>query len=716
MARRKRQIAINRTERRRPRSGSRQGDRQERSAGRRRLEAGVPRFAARDWLLSAALVAAVFLAYQPVWYAGYIWDDDLHLVDNPVLKPGGWLATWVPGSYVNYWPVTFTAYRLQYAVWGLNAAGFHLVNLAVHAGAALLVWRVLVRLRVPGAIFAAALFALHPVNVESAAWIAQLKNTLSLLLTLLSMLWYLSYEQQGGRWRYLLSLAIFLLATLSKGMTLTLPIVLLACAWWQRNRITRRDLLRVVPFLLIGMLMTAVEIWLQQQSAQVMGVVVRSDRLLSRAAVAGCAVWFYFGKLVWPVNLLFVYPRWQIDPRNLLSYVPGLLLVLLLALAWRRRHTWGRPVVMLLVCYVGLLGPTLGFVNVYFMRFSLVADHWQYAAMIVPCAVFAGAAAALSSRRRWSRLLAPVLGLGLLAALAALTFYQSRIYANVETLYRAVIAGNPDCWLAHGNLGEFLAGQGRTEEAIACYQKALEIYPDCVESRNNLGFAYARLGRFDEAIPEYRAALMLKPHESGKIHNNLGAALVARRRFDEAIAEFGAALETEPDRAEAHINLGDALASQGRLDEAVAHFQRAVQIQPELAAARQRLDLAISQRDRLFETLADWRASLRAYPDDVPYLNNIAWRLATDPNASIRNGREAVELAQRAVRLSGGRQPAVLSTLAAAYAEAGRFSEAVETAKKVIELAAQQNNRELAESNRARISLYRARTPFRQRS
>jgi protein O-mannosyl-transferase len=746
------------------------------------LEPGIPPIGVVGWLFAAALVIAVFLAYQPAWNAGFIWDDDLHLLNNPVLQPGGWLTTWDPRSYVNYWPVTWSAYRLQYELWGLNPSGFHLVNLAMHACAALLAWRVLASLRVPGAMLAAALFALHPVNVESGAWITQLKNTLSLSLTLLSVLWYLRYEQRGSRWRYALSLGIFILATLAKGMTLTLPFVLLACAWWQRNRITRRDVLRVLPYLLIGMLMAALEVWLQHRSAQATGAVVRTDSLPSRAAVAGCAVWFYFGKLIWPTNLLFVYPRWHISEWNLLAYLPGVLLVVMLVLAWRRRHTWGRPVVMLLICYVGLLGPALGFVNIYFMRYSLVADHWQYAAMIVPCAMFAGGVAVLCRRWPWTQPTALLLGLVLLAVLAALTFQQCRVYANLETLYKDVIAGNPDCWLAHGNLGEHYSNIGRTADAIACYKEALRIYPDCIESRNNLGFAYAHLGRFEEAITEYRCALKVKP-DHAQIHKNLADALLALRRFDEAIAEYRTALEidrnwvdarnalgnalasqrrfdeaiaeyrrlletnpgatavrfnlatalmagqrfneaireynavlqNEPRFPEAHNRLGKLLFDQDRLDEAIDHFQAAVQLNPELPGARQNLAVVVAQRDRLLAALNEARQALDAEPENVVRLNNVAWMLATSPSASLRNGAAAVDLAQRAVQLSGGQQPKALGTLAAAYAEAGLFSKARQTARDALKLAEQQKNAKLADTLKARLRLYDAGLPFRQR-
>ena len=359
-----------------------------------------------------------------------------------MLRPGGLLRTWVPGTYINYWPLTFTAYWVEYQLWGLAPLGFHLVNIALHALSAILVWRVLALLRVPGGLLAAALFALHPVNVESVAWIAQLKNTLSLALTLLSVLLYLlsragpacragplpaldrpaapsparqARTYAAGTWA---AVAAFALATLAKGMTLTLPVVLLACAWWQRGRIERRDLWRVVPFLLIAMAMVGMEVSQQHAAA--------ADRRAQRRPVepdGGGRL----RRVVLPleadlagqpdVRLSALAPR---RGRRAGGSCPACCWRRLSRLAWRWRHSWGRPVLMLIVCYVALLLPVLGFVNIYFMEYSLVADHWQYAAMIVPCAAFAGAAAATRGRRHWCRLPGVVLCLALLATLARL--------------------------------------------------------------------------------------------------------------------------------------------------------------------------------------------------------------------------------------------------------------------------------------------------------
>ena len=463
--------------------------------------AAAPSLGPTGWFAAAALVVTVFLVYQPAWRGGFLWDDDLHLLDNPVLKPGGLATVWTPGGYKQYWPLTCTAYWLEFKTWGLDPLGFHLVNIALHALSALLVWRVLAALKAPGAFFAAAIFALHPVNVESVAWIAQLKGILSLLLALVSMLFFLAHERCGGWWRWTLAAGFYLLSALAKGIAITLPVVLLACAWWQRGRIGRRDLIRILPYLLIGIVMAATNVWTQHLEGAAEAS-VRSDSIFSRAAVAGCAVWFYLGKLIWPLDLCFVYPRWRIDERNVLSYLPGAMLVFLLGLAWCRRRTWGRPIVILIVCYVGLLLPALGFVNIFFMAYSLVADHWQYAAMIVPCAVFAGVATTLGRRIRGLSRTGPWLGLALLAILAGLTWRESRSYADIETLYRTTIERNADCWMAHYNLGVCLEGRGEVGEALVHYGKALEIKPDFVHALNNM--AWLRADASGSEVPRWR--------------------------------------------------------------------------------------------------------------------------------------------------------------------------------------------------------------------
>jgi protein O-mannosyl-transferase len=635
------------------------------------------------WLVAAALVAAVFLAYQPAWHGAFLWDDDMHLLNNPVLQPGGLAQAWTCGDYLNYWPLTFTVYWLEYKTWGLDPLGFHLVNIALHALAALLVWRLLVRLQIPGAMLAAAIFALHPVNVESVAWISQLKNVLSLSLALLSLLFYLSHERDGGWWRLAAALALFLLSALAKGMVLTLPVLLLACAWWQHGRLDRRDLLRALPFLLIAALMVWIEV--SKQHTGMADAAVRSDGFLGRAAVAGCAVWFYFCKAIWPANLLFIYPRWTISDRDLWAYLPGVLLAAILAIAWCRRRSWGRPVLMLIVCYVALLLPILGFADIIFMQYSLVADHWQYAAMIVPAAALAAIFVTLGRRypsplssfgrgaggegglRRNAHVVLVeqvggyVLSLALLAILATLTFHQSQMYANAETLYRTTLAQNPNCWLAENNLGILLKDRGRFLESQ---------------------------GRIDDATAHYR----------------------------EAIDHYQQALRIKPGNADTQLNFGIALACLGQIEEATSHFQDALIAKPSFVTAHYNLAMALAQQGRIEEAIDHYHNVLQINPDDPPTLNNLAWLRATCSVSTYRNADEAVALAEHALQLSGDRDPPaqLLDTLAAAYAEAGRFPEAMQAGRRALDLATLQNDRALAEKIVARLRLYMTKMPYRQ--
>jgi protein O-mannosyl-transferase len=629
------------------------------------------------WIAATVLVAAVFLAYQPAWHGGFLWDDDTHLLNNPVLKAGGLLRTWIPGTFVNYWPVTSTVYWIEYQFWGFNPLGFHLVSIALHALAALLVWRVLAELRMPGALFAAAVFALHPVNVESVAWITQLKNTLSLPLAVLSTLFYLLYKRKEGLWRLAASLALFVLSALAKGLTLTLPVVLLASDWWQQGRVGRRDLLRVFPYVIVATFMVGVEVAMQHIAAA--HHVVRVDSFASRAATAGCAVWFYFWKVVWPANLVFIYPRWGINERDVLSYVPGVLLVLIAALAWWRRRSWGRPVTMFIVCYVGLLLPVLGFVDIYFMRYSLVADHWQYAAMIVPCAALAGAIATSGRRWPWLRSGGYVFSVGVLIVLTAMTFRQSRMYSDIDNLYRTTLDRNPDCWLAHSNLGNVLFGRGQIDAALAHYQKALAIKPDYPEAHYNLGLLLESRGEGDAALAQYKRALEIKPDyaaahnnlgillesrgdigaalvhyrraleidpDNAGAHNNLGNTLFARGQADAAIVEYERALQIKPDYAECHNNLGAALAGRGQADAARAHFEKAVELKPDYAEAHNNLGILLAGRGETDAARAQFEKAVKLEPDYTEAHNNLALLFAGrgETDAAVAHFQKVVEL------------------------------------------------------------------------
>jgi tetratricopeptide (TPR) repeat protein len=640
-----------------------------------------------------------------------------------------------------------SAFWVEHKLWGDATLGYHLLNILLHATAAVLVVLVLRRLRVPGAYLAAAIFALHPVHVESVAWITEQKNTLSAMFYLGAMLVYLRFDQERKSVLYYWALALFVLGLLSKTTAATLPAALLVIFWWQRGRLSwRRDVLPLVPFFALGTAAGLLTAWVERKLIGAEGAAFELT-IVERCLLAGRAIWFYLGKLFWPTELIFIYPRWQVSQAVWRQYLFPAAALLLLAGCWAVRRWWRGPLAGLLF-FVGTLLPALGFCNVYPFLFSFVADHFQYLASLgVITLASAGAALLLARGRFWDRLVGYLTCLLLLATLGALTWRQSRMYADHETLYHATIDKNPDCWLVHNNLGLVLVDRGRVDEAIAHFQQALKIKPDLEQAHYNLGFALVGRGQVDEAIAHYQQALKIKP-DYALAHNNLGTALAGRGQVDGAIAHFQQALKIKPDLAQAHCNLGFALVGRGQVDEAIAHYQQALKIKPDYALAHHNLGTALAGRGQVDEAIAHFQQALKIKPGDaeVHYElavvlesrrqfaeamfhyrkdleirpehaeahNNLAWLLATCPVASLRNGAEAVHHALQTTQLSGSRQPDILDTLAAAYAEAGRFPKALAAARKALELAAQQNNHALVDVLRVRIALYEAGKPYRQ--
>jgi protein O-mannosyl-transferase len=707
----------------------------------------------QDCFFAAALVAAVFLAYQPAWQAGFIWDDNEHLTENPcIVGPLGLKEIWTSRA-ARICPLTQTTFWLEHAAWGLRPMPYHLVNLLLHATSALVLWQVLRRLNVLGAGLGAALWALHPVQVESAAWITELKNTQSglfYLLTILSFVNFMAAERRANRtlargW-YGLALLCAFLAMASKSSTVVLPAVLGLCMWWLDQRWRWDKAWRLLPFLFLSAVSSAVAIWTTQIE---MGDGVGWERSWQeRIIVAGKVVWFYLGKLAWPHPLIFVYPRWKLDTASFASYLPTLTVVLLLLALGCGRRGWGREAWFAFTYYVLALLPVLGLVNHYFIIYSYVGDHFQYlASMGILALAGAGLAQLLIHLRLWRHWAGNALCLALLIVLAVLTWHQSRMYKDNDTLYQWTIGLNPSCGMAHNNLGLMLEGRGQFDDAIAHYEKAMESKPNDWVVINNLGHAYLRQGRLNVAMACFQQALKIKPnydkahHNLGRVlfrqgrfgeaithyqealaiepddfeaENDLGNALAGDEQYDKAIDHFQKALKIKPDYTEAHINLGNALAMRGRVDEAITHYLKSLEIKPDDAGALQNLALARDEQGKTMKGLAERRAALRMHPDDLALLNETARILATNPNASIRNGNEAVELAGRALTRAGGPEPAVLDTLAAAYAESGRFPDAVQTARKALDLAKQQGKTALAESIQARIRLYESATPLRE--
>ena len=647
------------------------------------------------------IILLVFLAYLPALRGGFVWDDDVYVTNNPLLTaPDGLRRIWFSmDSPSQYFPLTYTVFRIEHLLWGLNPTGYHSVNILLHAINALLVWLLLKRLSVPGAWLAAALFGLHPVQVESVAWITELKSVLSLFFILLTLgCWIEFVGDRSRRFWHWLALMFYALALFSKTTACTLPAALLLILWLKGRPIDWRRLAQVVPFLAMGLGMGLLTTWWERFRHGTQGKLF-SMGLLERILVASHALWFYAGKLLWPVNLTFSYPRWAIEPAHPSAY--GWLLMGIgsgAAIYFTRRFV-GRSVEVAALFYVATLSPLLGFVMLYTFRYTFVADHYQYVASL---GLIALAAAGITLAFKTKPFLKLACCGALLLTLGTLTWRQCGMYTNLETLWRKTLAKNPDCWMAHNNLGLLLSNQGRNEEAMEHYRKAVQIDPNDFEALYNLGIALAAQGQFNEAIENFRKAIQIKPNDCDAL-NNLGIALAAQGRFDEAFENFRKAIQIDPNDCDALDNLGTALAERGQFDEAIENYHKAIQINSNRPETFYHLGMALGQLGRTREAVAQYREALRLNPNLAGALNNLAWALAASPDDELRNGAEAVRLAERACELTHYGQSLFIGTLAAAYAEAGRFPEAVATAEKAEQLATTAGSKKLAGENRQRL-------------
>jgi tetratricopeptide (TPR) repeat protein len=512
-----------------------------------------------------ALAGLAMLAYLPALFGGFIWDDDHFLTRNALIRASdGLYRFWFTTQPQDYWPLTSSTLWLEWRLWGMNPLGYHLTNLVLHLGAVFLLWRILVRLRIPGAYIAAFFFAVHPVNAESVVWITQRKNLLAMVFFLLSVLWFLESEESTGkkaRW-YWLSWLAFLLAMLSKASVAPLPLVLLGIVGW-KHRPGRRDWIRLVPFVAVGTGLALVNVWFQSHTY----IRFRPAGVLQRILGAAAAIWFYWGKALLPLKLTFIYPQWRVHPNDWRWWIPllGILGVTVVLMRTARL----RPSLAAWLFFGIMLLPAAGLTDVSFMAYSLVADHYQHLA-IIGVAAIAG-----FSWARWQEYLGgwipKAVAAGVILSLAALTWRQSQIYGDAETLYRTTIERNPAAWMARTNLGTMLADAGRAPEAVDQFSSALT-----------------------EATQDAEASLLTPPARAyylSVIHYDLGKSLRDAGRNQEAIGQFQTALQLSPRYPDANNSLGISLAREGRSAEAIARFTEALRIDPDNLEARRNLEI-----------------------------------------------------------------------------------------------------------------------------
>jgi len=669
------------------------------------------------WRGTLLFLATLFSHWQAIG-GGFIWDDDAHVTKAALRNLDGLWAIWFKlGATQQYYPLVHSFFWFEHALWGDTASYYHITNILLHTIACLLLVGVLKRLSIPGAWVAGFIFALHPVHVESVAWITEEKNTISAIFYLSAALFYFKFDQERKNKTYLIAFGFFILALLSKTVTATLPAAFLVVFWWKRGKLSfKQDVLPLLPWFAVGAAGGYFTAWVERVFIGAQGADYQSAVILTpftRILLAGHVIWFYLGKLLWPANLIFIYQHWSISASDPSDYIYTLGVILLLGVLvrfaikpWHGRapDTVMRAPLAGFLLFCGTLFPVLGFANVYPFMFSYVADHFQYLAslgIIVPVA--AGLTMWVNQLSAENKGLGSAIGGVLLALMGFLSWNQCSMYADAETLYRTTIQRNPSCWMAHNNLGAILLNQGKVPEAQAQFEEALKIrpaYPDAqsnecsvlirvgkfqeaaahglealklresAENENNYAIALADLGRTSEAINHYLIALKIRPNYI-EVLNNLGNAYLGLGQKQEAINCYLTALKYAPNFADAYNNLGLTYIGVGHVAEAIQAYEKAVSLNPSAPTFHGNLGLAYSTVGRNNDALVQYQASLQINPNapDV-------WFYLGNSLVALGRYAEAEQPFLNAIKLNPNYVAAENNT-AAVYFKLGRIPEAI---------------------------------------
>ena len=624
---------------------------------------------ARNIGLVILLLAATFTAYWPALRGGILWDDEAHITRPALQSIGGLGRIWFElGATQQYYPVLHTAFWIEHHLWGDSTTGYHILNVLLHVAAACLFAWILTELSIPGAWVGAFIFALHPVGVESVAWISEQKNTMSAVFYLLAMLLYLRYDERMGdetppnaRFTrdYFIALACFVAAILSKSVTATLPAALLVLFWWKRGKLSwNRDVFPLLPWFGVGIAGGLFTAWVERRYVGAAGTDF-SLSAIQRVLIAGRDFWFYLQKLVWPRNLMFIYPRWDVNPKVWWQYLFPAGAIALVIAAWLLRKKTRGPLAAVLF-FAGSLFPALGFFNAYPFIYSFVADHFQYLASLGIITL-----AAALCRDKWRTGIA----IAVIAVLAVVSRIDAAMYRDSETLYRTTFAKNPNCWMCYNNLGFVLYGQGRIEEVTPLYLKALEIKSDYPEALNNLGVVLSFQRLTPAATTRFEHALRLRPNYPDAL-NNLANILVVQDRPQEAMSYLQKALEIRPDYAEAKLNMGAALLKMNRLADAITNLKEATRLKPAYAEAHGVLGVAWYTAGQIAEAKAELEQAVHLKPDFAPPHRDLAealWELG-QADAAIAQLEIAIKLDPK--------DEEARQSLAKVYAMSGRAADA----------------------------------------
>ena len=563
-----------------------------------------------------ALFLLVLIAYIPVFRAGIIWDDHLVMENEHIRTLGGVWRIWTeaplsPEEDVRYWPVFYSSFWVDHHIWGERAGGYHFDNVVLHGLNVTLLWRLLLSLKVPGAWLAAAVFAVHPIQVETVAWIIERKGLLASLFFLLAGLAFLRFERLRDKRFYIMALAFFTLSVLGKPVTVVFPVVVLLWLYWKGKSFTKRRLIHLVPFFLVAL-------WnglFNMHLASKYDPVNFGYSTMQRLVIAGRSTWFYLGKTLCPVNLMTIYPKWQLSPLRFWHFLFPIGVTVLILVLWAKRSQLGKAPLVAVLFFIIVLSPTSGLLEFSFMAHSFVADRYQYLASAGLIAFFVSAATVFSRRQNESRKTFTIAMAGLLLLFFLMTWHRASDYRDMESLFADNVKKNPNAPTARDNLGLALLTKGRYREAESHLRASLAIQPDLAEARNNLGLTLAYQGKDEEAIEEYQRLLQKSP-DYAIAHANLGNALARLARFDEAAQHFVKAIESDAECATAHYGLGVLSLQVKTPEEAIPHLSRTVEIDPRFSNAYNNLGVAYEMCGNLEQAIKNYRQALSVNPSN----------------------------------------------------------------------------------------------------
>ncbi|MFA5252341.1 MAG: tetratricopeptide repeat protein [Phycisphaerae bacterium] len=634
------------------------------------------------WICLALMLITTAVFYQVCTYDFVNYDDPVYIYDNPNIQNGitpktiKWAFT--TGYFANWYPLTWLSHMLDWQLFDYKAGGHHLTNLLFHIANALLLFTVLKQMtqRLWPSVFVAALFALHPLHVESVAWVAERKDVLSGFFWMLTMLAYLRYVKRPGAARYLLTLLAFAMGLMAKPMLVTIPFVLLLLDYWPLARVSfeRQTIYRLIqekiPFFVLSVISSVVTFFVQRSS----GTVAELVRLSLKIRIFNSLISYveYIGKMIWPTHLAVFYPHAGQNISTLYVIISAVLLAAatILILRFSRNH---RYLLTGWFWYLGTLVPVIGLVQV---GKQALADRYTYIPLTGLFIIIAWGLPELLAKWRYKKIALTMSGLLIVSAMSICTHFQLRYWQNSLTLFQHALDVTGDSYTSHIQIADYLCEQNRLDEAIVEYRKCLQRVPDDTNALNNLGIALGKQGKFEEAIKCFTEALRIKPDAA--THANAGHVLALQGNLAGAAVHFTEALRLDPNYAQAHYYLGHYLAQRGKYNEAITHFEDAMRLIPE------------------------W----------VEPMNNLAWLLAASKETTIHNPVKAVGLAERACELTNYRRPDLLDTLAAAYAATGDFSKAIETAEKASGLCQSPGQNTLKKEIENRLVLYKAGKPY----